>query len=195
MTVHVLPKQRMKVSEFLAWINEQVDGRFELIDGEIISTAPERVRHALVKHAAARALEDAVRAAGLPCTVFPDGVTVVINESTAREPDACVQCGVKPNLDALTVEAPLIVVEVVSPSSERYDLGALIIEYSSVSSIQHYLIILPQKDAVVHHRRDEGGRILTQIARDGAIALNPPGMDVAVAALLGPSFDDAETGK
>jgi hypothetical protein len=57
------------------------------------------------------------------------------------------------------------------------------------------LIILPQKGAVVHHRRDEGGRILTQIARDGAIALNPPGMEVAVAALLGPSFDDAETGK
>ena len=195
MTVHALPKQRMKVSEFLAWINEQLDGRFELVDGEIISMAPERVRHALVKHAAARALEDAVRAAGLPCTVFPDGVTVVINESTAREPDACVQCGVKPNLDALTIETPLIVVEVVSPSRERYDLGALIVEYFSVPSVQHYLIILPQKSAVVHHRRDEGGRILTRIVRDGAIALDPPGMEVAVAALLGPSFDDAETGQ
>jgi len=196
MNTTALPKQRMKVPEFLAWVNEQLDSRYELVDGEIIAMAPERVRHALVKHAAARALEDAVRAAGLPCTVFPDGVTVVINENTTREPDASVQCGVKPNLDAMTIEAPVIVVEVVSPSSERYDLGALLIEYFSVPSIRHYLIVLPRKGTVVHHRRDDGGNIVTQIARDGNIALDPPGMAVPVTALLGPSFDEeAEAGQ
>jgi Uma2 family endonuclease len=196
MNAPVVPKQRMKVPEFLAWVNEQLDGRYELVDGEIIAMAPERVRHALVKHAAARALEDAIRVAGLPCTVFPDGVTVVINENTTREPDASVQCGVNPNLDALTIEAPMIVVEVASPSSERFDLGALLVEYFSVPSIRHYLVILPQKGAVVHHRRNEGADIATRIAHDGAIALDPPGLTVAVAALLGPSFvGNAERGR
>ena len=187
MNTTALPKQRMKVPEFLAWVNEQLDSRYELVDGEIIAMAPERVRHALVKHAAARALEDAVRAAGLPCTVFPDGVTVVINENTTREPDASVQCGVKPNLDAMTIEAPVIVVEVVSPSSERYDLGALLIEYFSVPSIRHYLIVDLKRHVVLHHRRGEGDAIPAAIMREGDIRLDPPGLSVAFADL----FDEA----
>jgi Uma2 family endonuclease len=182
------PKQPMKVPEFLAWATEQLDSRYELVDGKVVAMAPERLRHALVKHAAARALEDAVRAAGLPCTVFPDGVTVIINENATREPDACIQCGMTADLDATTIEAPLVVVEVVSSSSERYDLGALLIEYFSVPSIRHYLVLLPLKSAVVHHRRGEDGTIITQIKHDGVIKLEPPGMTVAVGALLGPAF-------
>jgi len=187
MSMPMLPRQRMKVPEFLAWAEAQPQGRYELVDGEVVSMAPERVRHALVKGAAFRALGDAVRAAGLPCTVFPDGVTVVINDETSREPDASVQCGVEPDLNAMVIEAPLIVVEGASPSSERHDLGAMIAEYFSVPSIRHYLIVLPEKRAIVHHRRDERGNIATHIAHDGDLALNPPGMTVAVAALLGPS--------
>src|SRR5213596_3594645 len=113
-----LPKTRMKVPEFLAWAEAQPRGRYELVDGEIVAMAPERVRHNLVKLAVARALQDAVRAAGLPRTVFTDGVAIVINDETTREPDASVQCGVEPNLDAVIIEAPLIVAEVSSPSSE-----------------------------------------------------------------------------
>jgi Uma2 family endonuclease len=191
MSSTVLPKQRMKVPEFLVWADEQRGGRYELVDGHIVAMAPERARHALVKLAVARALGDAIEAARFPCTVFPDGMTVVINENTAREPDACVQCGVEVNLDATTIEAPLIVVEVVSPSSERYDLGALLIEYFAVPSIQHYLIVLPGKGAVLHHRREEGGGIATRIAYDDEIALDPPGLMVPVAAMVGapPSAD------
>jgi Uma2 family endonuclease len=192
MNAPAVPKLRMKVPEFLAWASEQLDTRYELVDGEAVAMVPERLRHALVKHAVTRALEDAVRAAGLPCTVFPDGVPVVINEKTAREPDASVQCGVKANLDGMTLEAPMIVVEVVSPSSERYDLGSLLIEYFSVPSIRHYLIVLPNRGAVIHHRRNEGEDIVTQIAHDGDITLEPPGMTVSVVAMLGPSFAGGE---
>jgi Uma2 family endonuclease len=196
MSMTALPKQRMKVPEFLIWANEQLDTHYELVDGEVVAMAPERLRHALVKHAVARALEDAVRAGGLPCTVFPDGVTVVINENTAREPDASVQCGTSVDLDALALASPLIVVEVVSPSSERSDVGAKLVEYFSVPSIRHYLVIVPEKRAVVHHRREDGGNIKTQIARDGDIVLEPPGITVPVAALFRPQFEeDVEVGR
>ena len=119
-----LPKQRMKVPEFLAWAEAQPQGRYELVNGEVVVMAPERVRHNLVKTAVFRALDNAVRAARLPCTVFTDGVGIVINENTVREPDASVQCGGELNLDSMTLDAPLIVVEVASPSSERHDTHA-----------------------------------------------------------------------
>jgi Uma2 family endonuclease len=178
----------MNVPEFLAWAEGQPDGRgYELVDGEVVAMAPERVLHNLAKLAVARALEDAVRGANLPCTVFTDGVTVKINDYTAREPDASVQCGLQADLDSLLIDAPLIVVEVASPTSERDDTGAKLVDYFSVPSIQHYLIVFPRRRVIVHYRRGEGGKIETSIAHDGEIVLSPPGITVPVAALLGPS--------
>src|SRR5262249_48208063 len=128
-----------------------------------------------------------VKRANLPCTVFTDGVGIVINENTVREPDASIQCGGKLNLDAMTIDAPLIVVEVVSPSSERDDTHAKLVEYFSIQSIRHYLVVLRERDVVVHYRRNDGKPIDTRIGRDGVIDLPPPGMTVPVADLLGPS--------
>jgi Uma2 family endonuclease len=180
------PRQPMKVPEFLVWAEAQPQGRYELVDGKIVAMAPELARHNLVKLAVAIALRDAVRAAGLPCTVFTDGIGIAINDHTVREPDASVQCGVSVDLDEMIIKAAVIVVEVASPSSERHDTHAKLIEYFSVPSIRHYLIVLPEKRVVVHHQRSEGGEITTRLAHDGDIALAPPGMRVPVAALLGP---------
>jgi Uma2 family endonuclease len=197
MSVPRLPTKRMNVREFLAWAEKQPEGHnYELVDGEIIAMAPERVRHNLAKLAVARALQDSVQAAKLPCTVFTDGVTVKINEHTAREPDASVQRGVEAELDSLFIDAPLIVVEVASPTSERDDTGAKLVDYFSVPSIQHYLIGFPQRRVFVHYKRGESGNIDAHIAHDGDIVLDPPGMTVSVAALLGPAFaPDAEGGR
>jgi len=194
--VPLSPKVRMKVDEFLVWSERQPDDRYELIDGKIVAMTRDTVRHNRAKLAACIALRDAVRAAGLPCEVFIDGVGVAINETTLRIPDAVVQCGAEPDPMAMVIGLPLIVVEVVSPSSERDDTDAKLVEYFSVASIRHYLIVFSEKRVVVHHRRDDEGHIATRIAHHGDINMNPPGMTVPVAALLGPSFDeDAEAGR
>jgi len=180
-----LPTQRMKVPEFLAWAEAQPEGRYELVDGVIRAMAPERIRHSLVKFAVVRALDDAIRAATLPCTAFPDGVGVYISDSKLRIPDASVQCGVELDPNSMILDAPLIVVEVVSPSSERKDTHLKFVEYFSVPTIRHYLIVLPEEGVILHHeRRGEG--ILTHIVRDGEITLAPPGITIPFRALLGP---------
>ena len=181
-----LPKVRMKVDEFLAWSERQPDDHYELVDGEIVAMTRDTVRHNRTKFAAARSLEDAIRAVGLPCVVLIDGVGVPINDRTLRIPDVLVQCGVDPDPDSLIIESPLIVVEVVSPSSERDDTDTKLIDYFSIPSIRHYLIVFSEKRVVVHHQRNGGDDITTRIAHDGDISLNPPGMTVLVAALLGP---------
>jgi Uma2 family endonuclease len=183
-----LPKVRMNVDEFLAWSEAQSRGRYELVDGEIVAMSPERARHNLVKLEVALALRAAIAAAELPCTVFTDGITVVIDDRNTREPDATVQCGVGVDLESTIAAAPMIVVEVVSPSSERVDTETKLVDYFSVASIRHYLIVLPEKRIVVHHQRNDGGDIATRIAHDGDVVLNPPGITVPVVALLGPAF-------
>jgi Uma2 family endonuclease len=177
----------MKVDEFLAWSEQQPADRYELVDGEVVAMTRDSVRHNQTKFSAARALQDAVRAAGLPCLVFIDGVGVAISEKTLRIPDVLVHCGAEPALDAMIVESPLIVVEVVSPSSEHDDIETKLLDYFSLASIRHYLIIFSEKRVIVHHRRNDEGNIDTRITHDGDITLLPPGLTLPVAALLGPS--------
>jgi Uma2 family endonuclease len=175
----------MSVQQFLAWAIGQENGRYELVRGQVVAMAPERARHNLVKLATARALGDAVARSGLPCTEFTDGMTVIIDDETAREPDAAVQCGVRTDLESTVLEAPLIVVEVASPSSARDDTGDKLVEYFSVPSIRHYLIVRPEQNVVIHHARSDGGDIVTRIVATGDIDLVPPGMSIPIEQILG----------
>jgi len=158
-----------------------------LAEGEVIVMSPERVRHNLIKGAVFVALRDAVANADLPCTVYTDGMTVIINEKTARVPDAAVQCGVEQDADSFLLESPIIVVEVVSPSSEQSDNTVKLVEYFSVPSIRHFLIVDPWKGVVIHHASGDNGAIRTRLVREGDIDLSPPMMKVPVARLLGSS--------
>jgi Uma2 family endonuclease len=183
MTMQSKPR-RMTVAEFLAWASAQPRGRYELVRGEVVAMAPERARHNIVKLAVARALDDAVKRAGLPCTVFTDGMTVVIDDEHAREPDAAVQCGVALDPNSMILEAPFVVVELTSPSSERGDVDDKLVEYFSVPSIHHYLIVNPTKKVVIHHARGQGDAVSTRFVSSGELSLTPPGMAVPVAELL-----------
>jgi Uma2 family endonuclease len=190
MNAPVMPKTRMRVDEFLAWSERQPDDRYELVDGEIVAMTRDTVRHNRTKLAAYRALDDAARAAGLHCVVLVDEVGVAISDKTLRIPDVVVQCGAEPDPDSMIMESPLIVVEVISPSGERDDTDTTLIDYFSMPSIRHYLIVFSEKRVVVHHQRNDAGAIETRIVHDGDIALNPPGMKLAVSALLGPATDE-----
>jgi Uma2 family endonuclease len=173
-------RKPMTVDDFLAWAESWGDGeRYELFDGVPVRMSAERSRHALVKSDVDRELQRAVAAAGLRCTVWPDGMTVPIGDRTAFEPDAVVQCGPPPDLDAVRLDAPLIVVEVLSPATRGVDLGRKLPGYFSRPSLAHYLIVDPETRLVIRHSRREGGLIETAIHVEGApVALDPPGLTI-----------------
>jgi Uma2 family endonuclease len=177
-----LPKTRMTVDEYLAWAGEQ-PGRYELLDGTVFAMSPEGARHAEIKAAVHAALLAGIRAGGLPCFALPDGMTVRINEATAYEPDALVYCGTKLPPSAVEVPDPVIVVEVLSPSTRHIDLSAKLADYFRLPGIAHYLIVDPEKPRIIHHARAAGDTILTRIVSDGSIRLDPPGLELAAAAI------------
>jgi Uma2 family endonuclease len=82
------------------------------------------------------------------------------------------------------VDAPIRVVEVLSPGSATKDFRDNLVGYCRVASIQHYLIIDPDRRIVVHHRRGEGDLIQTRIVADGPLSLTPPGLEIAIADLF-----------
>ena len=175
------PPFRMSRAEYRAWAEAQPRGRFERVAGEIVAMAPERAAHNLVKMRAWRALDAAVRAAGLPCQAFGDGMTVEIGEDYDYEPDAVVNCGDHLPGDAVAVPNPVIVVEVLSPSTQSTDTGAKLADYFQVPSVRHYLVLRADRPQIIHHRRsDDGESIETRVLVDGAVRFDPPGFAVAI---------------
>ena len=177
MTVQRQPK--LTADQFLAWAAEQRRGRYELVAGEVVAMAPERIEHARAKYAAAKALE-----AGLPprapCEMIIDGVSVRIDDSTVYEPDVLVRCGERAKGQAIEVADPMILVEVISPSTQSVDSGIKLADYFRLASLRHYLVVDIGARAITHHRRDAGGRIDTSIVREGSLVLEPPGIELDV---------------
>jgi len=175
------PRQtEFTADEFIAWALEQPTGRFELDNGAVVAMAPERVSHAIAKGNAFVALRNAIGAAGLSCQALPDGMSVRVNDRTVYEPDALVRCGPPLPGDAVEVSDPVIVVEVISPSSRGIDSGVKLAGYFSLPGVRHYLIVDTDQQVLIHHRRGEEGLIGVHILRDGPLTLDPPGLAIDV---------------
>src|SRR5271166_485933 len=152
------PIARMSREEYRAWAEQQPSGRFERVNGVVVAMAPERAGHNLRKALVWQALRQAVQAAGLPCEVYTDGMTVEVGDSDC-EPDAIVHCGSKLPDDAVAVPDPLVIVEVLSPSTSATDRAWKLQEYFRLPSLRHYLIVWADRQQIAHHRRGDDGAI------------------------------------
>jgi Uma2 family endonuclease len=174
-----LAQRKMTVDEFLAWA-EGREGRWELYNGVPYQMAPERTRHGKVKYAVQTALLKGIRKAGLHCHMLPDSAGVRISRHVMHIPDALVYCGSEVADDALEVPNPIILAEVASPSTRKFDETVKRDGYFSLPSVHHYLIVDPAALPVVHHSRQGDGTILMSLVHEGALMLSPPGIEVTV---------------
>jgi Uma2 family endonuclease len=175
--------RRYSREEFRRWHEAQPRGRYERVDGRVVAISPERGAHLRVKGAVYRALDRAIVASGVDCQALPDGATVEIGDSD-YEPDALVNCGEAMADDAVAAPNPVVVVEVLSPSTTSTDTGAKLADYFRVKSVAHYLIVHPTRRTVIHHRR-AGEGIETRIIVSGPIAMEPPGIVITAEEIYG----------
>jgi Uma2 family endonuclease len=184
--MNIVVPQRMTVDEFLAWSVRQETGRFELQDGRVIVQQSQNVGHLRVKGRIFTVLLAAIERAGLPFYVMPDGATVRIDERTAYEPDALVAPLPEPGDASLEIPNPVIVVEVLSPSSVTRDLADKVVGYAKVASIRHYLVLDPEAKAIIWHSRDGTGAFGAPIAvREYGLRLDPLGIEVKIEDVFG----------
>jgi Uma2 family endonuclease len=172
-------KLRMNADEFIAWAMNQPK-RYELAGGEVVAMSPERAAHSRVKYRVWERLRDALRSTASSCEAFGDGPTVRIDDRTVYEPDALVRCGPPVDDDQVEMNDPVLVVEVMSPSTQALDALTKFDAYFRLPSLRHYLIVNTKNSSVVHHRRDEDGRIETRSLSSGPLVLDPPGIALKV---------------
>jgi len=184
--MNIALRKVLTVDDYLAWAETQVDASHtELINGQIVAMSPEVIEHSRIKGLVFVALRRAIAEASVQGEVFPDGPTVPIDRHTAYEPDASVRLGERLPSKQMTVPDPVIVVEVLSPSSVHMDTSAKLIGYFKLASVQHYLVIDPDTRTVTHHTRGRDGTVSAKTLSAGALKLDPPGITVNVADLIG----------
>ncbi|HUB50130.1 MAG TPA: Uma2 family endonuclease [Acetobacteraceae bacterium] len=174
------PETAMTREQYLAWVAQQPTGRFERIGGIVVAMAPERAAHNRRKGSVRDAMRRAVREAGLTsCEAFADGMAVQVDDSDF-EPDVVLRCGPRLPDDFTKVPDPLVLVEVLSPDSGTRDRAIKLRAYFKLPSVQHYLIVWPEEQRIVHHARGSNDQIETRVLASGEIRLDPPGIAMNV---------------
>ncbi len=108
-------------------------------------------------------------------------MTVRITARTAFEPDALVVCPSPLDLSTMEIPNPIVVVEVLAPSTAADDHGVKLDGYFSLRSVEHYLILDADRRVMIHHKRGQAEAIETRILRGGVVRLDPPGLEAEVA--------------
>lgn len=165
---------------FLAWAEAQPE-RWELVDGVARMMTGGSVNHGRIAGNAFFALRTGLREG--PCEAFGSDVAVIVGPSKVVYPDASVSC--EPE-EGMGVTRPVVVVEVLSPSTASYDLTHKATIYRRLPSLRHLVFIHQDRIGVQHFHRDAEGRdfTLTDLGRvNDVLALAAIGVEVTVAAL------------
>ena len=133
--------------EYLA-MERGAETRSEYLDGRIVAMTGARYPHVVIVHNLDREL--GVRLLETPCAVLPTDMKIKIEPSGRYVyPDLSVACD--PRFEDDTREVllnPLLIVEVLSDSTESYDRGEKFFHYRRLESLREYVLI-SQKTCLV----------------------------------------------
>lgn len=175
--------RRMTVEEFLEW-DDGTDTRYELIDGQPVAMAPNVDPHGLMVIELGARIRDAL--SGRPdCRVRMGlGVRSPKRRASYYIPGLVVACG-PIERDGRELQNPILVVEILSASTERLDRRTKLTDYRRIPSVQEILLIDPTQPYAELHRRLDGDRWLTFLLQDddGTLELRSVGLELPLAAL------------
>ena len=162
---------------FLAWAERQPD-RWELVDGVARMMTGGSLNYSRIAGNAYFALRS--RLVRGRCEAFGSDAAVILGPRRVAFPDASVSCEAE---TGTSVAQPVVIVEVLSPSTESYDLGHKAAAYRQMSSLRHLVLVHQDRVAVQHfHREAESQEFsLTEINQvDGCLALTAIDVEITL---------------
>jgi Uma2 family endonuclease len=145
--------RKMTVDEFFAWQAEQ-DHNYELVDGVPVMSVKAMTgasdTHDRVTVNAIATLHHQLR--GKPCRPTTSDISVRTFRGT-RRPDITIECG-KPGPKDMAAAEPRIVIEVLSPSTIRFDRFEKVAEYHQHPKIKVILLVDTEMPKVTIYRRN-----------------------------------------
>jgi Uma2 family endonuclease len=124
------------VDDFLAWEREQEE-RYEFLDGLIRMMVGGTVDHNTIASNVLTVLRSRLR--GGPCRAFMEGVKVA-SGAASMYPDVVVTC-TPPDPKSDLLPEPVVVIEILSRSTQTFDRGQKWLAYQGIPSLRQYVLI------------------------------------------------------
>lgn len=175
-------RETLSVADYLAG-EESAGERHEYLAGEVHAMSGASARHNLICLNLATALHRHL--AGSPCRVFMADLKVrlsVNDEDFFYYPDIMVACNPSDQASHFRTQ-PLILVEVMSPSTERVDRREKLFAYRTLDSLREYVLIEQDAPAVMAYVRTENSWSTQRPEPSGVLTLPSLGFSIPIAAL------------
>jgi Uma2 family endonuclease len=148
--MYAAPNPYLTLEEYLAR-EAHSEVKHEYIDGQAYAMAGGSKAHNLISLNIALGLRSQLTA---PCQTFMADMKVMARENARYYyPDVVVTCDDPNDLNADRVHAPALIVEVLSESTESFDRGDKFHDYSSLPSLQAYLLVSSRHYGVDYFQR------------------------------------------
>jgi Uma2 family endonuclease len=160
-------EKRWTVDEFLAW-DDGTDRRYELVDGQIVAMAPASEAHGTIVANLAIRIGSQLRA---PCRVVGEaGVVAIDRNDTYYQADLLVTCA-PPERGRPHPVDPVLIIEVLSPSTAVHDRGRKVEDYSRLPSVKEILLVASEERRVRYWRRDRPRWIVEDLIGEADLRL------------------------
>jgi Uma2 family endonuclease len=156
------PQPRFDRNSYLAWEAEQPT-KHEFVGGEVFAMVGARQEHVVVAGALFARLREHLR--GTRCRAYTSDMKLEVAAADAVfYPDAMVSCDEADRQRATAIQAPCLVVEVLSDSTAAFDRGAKFAAYRQLPSLQDYLLVDIDRRTLELFRREANGWVLHEPA-------------------------------
>lgn len=142
--------------EYLAFERECIDQKHEYFEGEIFAMSGASFRHTLISSAITGIFYNQFLARN--CSAVSSDLRVNIPETGLYTyPDIVVVCGEPQFEDQVfdTLLNPVVIIEILSKSTENYDRGKKFEHYRKIKSLQEYLLISQEEIHIEHYQRQD----------------------------------------
>ena len=151
-------------------LEAQSEERHEYFDGEIFAMAGGTKAHNLIKGNIMAGLRSGVRQSG--CRAYDESVRLAVQDNFHYTyPDVVVTCDPTDRRDPLTVRHPVLIVEVLPPSTADYDRTRKFTQYQKNLSLRHYILVSQTAWVLEWFRRDDLGQWIYTVLSDPADVL------------------------
>jgi Uma2 family endonuclease len=142
----------MSPAEYLAWEGEQ-DRKYEYENGKIIAMTGGTIPHGQIPANLSALLLPHLR--GKFCKITVSDAKVSIKSEKYYYPDVMVSCDKRDRFSRDFLQYPILIAEVLSPSTEARDRGVKQQNYMAIETLQTYILITPERPIIeIYQRRD-----------------------------------------
>lgn len=179
MPAEATARRLMTLDDFYEWEGAP-ETRYELIDGVPMAMTSPSIAHGAIATRLAWGLTEALKARPSCLAVTEVGILSPTRANTYYQADLALSCTPQ-DPDRHEMTNPLLIIEVLSATTEDQDRKVKLVEYRQIPSVREVLLVDSKRPYLELHRRVEGDRWMVELIVDPNASVRLESIDTELA--------------